>query len=337
VAPEWSDTEPLTPDPRPRSFGSPLDYAATAIRPAYTSVPESVRSAIAAELGGDPIEVAMAGGSFTTGFAARLRAASGATLFVKAAGPGTPEVRESVHAEARFNAALPTGVPSPALRFHSEVDGWAVTGFEAVPAKPVTLPMTPRTLDLMLRAWAEAAEALSPPTPELIAAGVRVKNTRNLRWFRAVAGGELTAFELPQSLRGHWDELADIETSIERVLGSRQVSHADLRPDNMIVSEDRAWVCDWAKPRYMPHWLDTAILLSVAHGDGHDAEHLFWTHPTARGVAEEELDAVLAAVAGALLQGWPNAPSRIVAPAIQTHMRWAGLATADWLAQRRGW
>jgi hypothetical protein len=223
------------------------------------------------------------------------------------------------------------------MRFHTDLDEWTVMGFEAVPAEPVTLPMRPETLDRMLQAWAEAAAALNPASPDLIAAGVTAKNNRNHRWFRAVAAGELATFELPGPLQDRWDELADIETAIDQAFDTRQVSHADLRPDNMIAGADRAWICDWTKLRHIPPWLDTAILLSAAHGDGHDAERLFWAHPTARGVTEEELDAALTAVTGALLQGWPDAPDRIVSPLIHAHMRWAARATADWLARRRHW
>ncbi|HEX2143264.1 MAG TPA: hypothetical protein VHG10_02030, partial [Glycomyces sp.] len=94
---------------------------------------------------------------------------------------------------------------------------------------------------------------------------------------------------------------------------------------------------DWAKVRYMPPWIDTLGLLCAAHGDGHDADGRFWSHPTARDVSGDELDAALAGLTGALLLGWPHAPRRIVSPAIKDHMRWVGLATADWLAERRGW
>ena len=57
-----------------------------------------------------------------------------------------------------------------------------------------------------------------------------------------------------------------------------------------------------------------------------------------KGLTRRRLLAGLgAAITGALLDGWDEAPARIVSPAIHTHMRWAALAAADWLAQRRGW
>jgi thiamine kinase-like enzyme len=166
---------------------------------------------------------------------------------------------------------------------------------------------------------------------------VTPKTAKNMRIFQAVAAGETPPFPLPPWIAGRWDELADLECGIDHVMTSQQVSHGDLRPDNLVIGADRAWICDWSKPRFMPQWVDTVCLLSVAHGDGHDAERLFWAHPTAKDVAAEQLDTLLAAITGGMLRGWPEAPSRIVSPSIQEHMRWNGLAASDWLATRCGW
>ncbi|MEU5156357.1 phosphotransferase [Glycomyces sp. NPDC021274] len=327
----------MTGPDQPTNFGRPLDYAATAIRPAYSTLPASVRARIAAALGGEPVSVAIAGGGFTSGFAGRLRAASGAELFVKAAGPHPAELHGLYRAEARVTAALPPQISAPAVRFHADIDDWTVAGYEALQGEPLTLPMRPETLDLMLDAWATAARALNPPPPDLLACGIRPKTAENLSFFQNVANGSASPIPLPPRLDGRWTELAALETGIDRVFATDQVTHGDLRPDNFVLGEGWAWICDWSKPRYVPPWVDTVNVLIVAHGDGHDAEQRFWSQPTADGVTSDELDTTLAAITGALLYGWPTAPERLVSPAIKTHMRWAGLAAADWLAQRRGW
>jgi hypothetical protein len=315
----------------------PLDYAATAIRPAYPTLPESVRARISAELGGEPVAVAVAGGGFTTGFAGRVRSASGSELFVKAAGPLTPEVRNAYRDEARVTAALPPEIPAPRVQFHVDIDDWTVTGFEALQGKPVTLPLGAAALERMLEAWAAAAKALNPPPPELVASGIRPKTADNLSVFQKIASGEVSPIPLPPKLQGRSTELADIETGIDQILITDQVTHGDLRPDNCFLGRERAWICDWTKPRYTPPWVDTVNVLIVARGDGHDAERIFWSHPTADGVSGGQLDTMLAAITGALFNGWDEAPRRIVSPAIHVHMRWAAMAAADWLAQRRGW
>jgi hypothetical protein len=321
----------------PEPIAAPLDYDATAIRPSYDSLPEAVRRRITAELGGEPVSVTIAGGGFTTGFAARVRDSAGAELFVKAAGPHPPEVHDLYRSEARVTAALPPEVPAADVRFHADVDGWTVTGFEALQGRPFTLPMRPEALDLMLDAWAVAARALNPPSRQLVASGIRPKTADNLRVFQSVASGDMPPVPLPPKLQGRGAELAAIEAGIERVFVTDQVTHGDLRPDNFFLGRERAWICDWSKPRYTPPWVDTVNVLIIANGDGHDADRRFWSHPTADGVTAGELDTVLAAITGALLDGWEDAPRTVVSPAIHDHMRWAALAAADWLAQRRGW
>jgi aminoglycoside phosphotransferase (APT) family kinase protein len=318
-------------------FGSPPPLDATAIRPDYRELPAPVRRRIAKELGGEPDLIRIAGGGYTRGFAARLRSGSGPELFVKAAGPQTPGVRDMYLQEARVTAALPRELPVPRLLFAAEADEWSVAGFEAVQGEPVTLPMAPETVRQLLKTWAEAAAALTPPPIALVDVGIRVKTGRSLKAFTQVASGEQAPFALPPRLQGRIDELAALEAPIDALLVSDQVSHTDLRVDNMIIGAGRAWICDWTKPAYMAPWIDTAILLIAVHADGHDAEGLFWSHPTAADVASEELDTALTAITGGSLRGWADRPDNLISPAIDDLMRWAGLAAADWLAQRRGW
>lgn len=314
-------------------FGPAPRIDATAVRPVYTDLPVPVRERVQRELGGAPVHVGIAGGGFTNGFAALLRSDSGAALFVKAAGPDSLH-RPAYEAEARHTAALPAKVPAPRVEFAADVDGWAVTGYEAVQGVPVALPMSPETVRLLLSTWADAVEALNPPPAAL--RGLAVKTGRSLKAFRDVAAGA-RPFPLPAPLSGRRDELAALESRIDEVLSSAEIAHTDLRPDNMIVGDGRAWICDWTSPRHMAPWVDTVLLLLTAHADGHDADALFRGHPTAAEVSDEELDTVLAAMSGALLRGWRDRPASLLSPAIDDHMRWSGLAAADWLARRRGW
>jgi hypothetical protein len=315
-----------------------LDYNATAVRLPYRSLPGPVQERIAVELGGEPVRVQLAGGGFTGGFAARVEAASGAALFVKAAGPAQPNVQRSYRQEMRIHPALPDGVPVPRMRFAAAVDDWVLIGFEAVRGVTPSREMTPDSLDLMLRAWAEAAAVLAPVPDAMRALGiVEVPQEPQLLRFTAVAGGEAEPFPVPPVLAGRIDELARLETVAEAAMRADAVSHFDLRPDNVLVGEDRAWICDWNWLRVQAQWFDTTNLLIVPCGDGHDADGLFWKHPTARGVEGEELDAVLASLVGFYLAQAPGGPIDGVSPRIREHQRWCGMAAADWLASRRGW
>lgn len=319
-------------------FGEAVPYDGTAVRPAYGGLPAPVRERIERELGGKPTEVRIAGGGFTGGFAARLRAASGTELFVKAAGPELPHVLASYRQEAKVHSGLPEGIPAPRLHFAADVHQWIVLGFEAVDGRPAALPIDPGDLQLMLRAWAEAAELLTPAPQSLLDLGISdVPIDGYLHRFGAARDGEIDPFPLPPALEGRLAELAEIESGIDEAMVSDAVMHFDLRPDNMIIGADRAWICDWNWLQVHSTWFDTVGLLNVAHGDGHDAEGLFWAHPTAKGVTGEQLDAALASFTGYYLSQAEEPLIPGVSPYIRKHQRWSGLAAADWLAKRRGW
>ncbi|THV31308.1 phosphotransferase [Glycomyces paridis] len=319
-------------------FGPTVPYDATAVRVAWETLPPFVRESVAAALGGEPAEVRMAGGGFSSGFAARVRSSSGAELFVKAAGPGNSRALDAYRREALVNPALPAGVPAPRLEFAADFEDWTVLGFEAVDGRAPTLPMNPRDLDLMLDAWARAAAALTPAPQALLDLGVTADPVdHKLRQFASLDAGSIEPFPLPPALEGRTAELATIERGIDAALTADAVMHFDLRPDNMIVGADQAWICDWNWVEVHSTWFDTACFLVAAHGDGHDADALFHKHPTAAGVTADELDAVLASITGYYLSQSYDPPIPEVSPYLRRHQRWSGLAAADWLARRRGW
>jgi len=319
-------------------FGPTVPYDATATRATWETLPQPVRDRITAELGGKPADIRMAGGGFSGGFAARVRAESGAELFVKAAGPDMSFALAAYRQEARVNPALPQGIPAPRLEFAADFDDWAVLGFEVVHGRAPTLPMDPRDLALMLDAWADAAALLTPAPQQLLDLGVSaIPIDDKLRQFTCVASGTASAFPLPPALEGRIDQLAELDAAIDEALTADAVMHFDLRPDNMIVGTDQAWICDWNWVQVHAPWFDTACFLVAAHGDGHDADALFLAHPTARDVTPGQLDTGLAAITGYYLSQAAEPPIPQVSPYLRQHQRWSGLAAADWLARRRGW
>jgi hypothetical protein len=319
-------------------FGPTVPYDATAVRDTWSTLPAYVQERIIAEIGGKPADIRMAGGGFSGGFAARIRTESGAERFIKAAGGDKPHTLSAYRREARTSAALPQGVPAPRLEFAADFEDWTVLGFEAVDGRAPTLPMSPRDLDLMLDAWAKAAAALTPAPQQLLDLGVSARPVdHHLRQFGFVHSGGIDPFPLPPALDGRIDELARLEQGIDAALTADSVMHFDLRPDNMIVGTEQAWICDWNWVEVHSTWFDTACFLVAAHGDGHDADALFWAHPTAAGVTADELDTGLTSVTGYYLSQAVQPLIPGVSPHIRTHQRWSGLAAADWLARRRGW
>ncbi|GIG66445.1 phosphotransferase family protein [Phytomonospora endophytica] len=315
-----------------------VPYDRTAERPEAESLPSEVRALIERELAGPIVSAPPAGGGFTGGFAAVVTAAEGRSLFVKAAGPDKPHVLSSYRREAEINRALPADLPAPTMLFAEETAGWAVLGFEAVEARPTTLPMAPADLDVMLDAWARAAEVLTPVPDALRAAGIRTlaedAGDQFHNFTRAASGQAPIHRAVPVD---RLDELATLEQGIFPAVAADAVTHGDLRPDNMILGPSGVLICDWNWPAIAAPWFDTVFLLITAHGDGHDAESLFFAHPTAVGVTGEQLDAVLAAAAGYYLDRAQQNPIPGVSSYLRRHQSWCGEAALAWLATRRGW
>lgn len=320
--------------------GQTVPYDKTAQRPGLHALPPAVTASVEAELGAPIVSAASAGGGFTSGFASLVTAANGRELFVKAAGPDTPIIHRSYTRERQINAALPAGLPAPRLEFAAEVEEWVVLGFEAVRGKAPALPMGPGELDVMLDAWARAAELLVPVSEAFRAAGIRTLYEDagdQFLGFTAMAAGDEPVVELPAYALSRLDVLASLEQGLHPAVAADAVTHGDLRPDNMILAGDRALICDWNWPAAAAPWFDTVFLLITAYGDGHDAEKLFFAHPTAAGVTGDQLDAVLAGAAGYYLSRARQEPFPGVSTFLRQHQRWCGEAALAWLAARRGW
>lgn len=318
----------------------PVPYHATAQRIGWDDLPTMVRDDITAHLGGPPGTIHLAGGGFTGGFAAVVTAADGTALFVKAAGPQMPFVVRSHQREAHVNPALPTGVPVPRLRFASQIGDWVVLGMTAVPGRAPRLPMSPTEVDIMLRAWADSVAALREPGAALLDLGLPeliddLGDT--VRRFTAMAAGEAELRLLPAGYRDHVGELAELESDLRAAISGPGVTHGDLRPDNMILAGDTAWICDWNWPAHGAAFFDTICFLVVAFIDGHDGDALLRRHPTSAGVADEQIDSALAAIAGYYLHQAQQPPFTHVSPHLRTHQRHNGLAALGWLARRRDW
>lgn len=316
----------------------PVPYRATAVRPGWRDLPADVRAGVETALGAAVVDAVSAGGGFTGGFASVLRAADGRRWFVKAAdGAGMPVIAAAYRREARINAALPTGVPAPRVRWAGEVAGWAVVAADAVDGRMPALPWRAAELDAALTALARCADALAVAPDGLDLAPVTVELAHDFSAWRRVAGGVTTLDGLDGFVVAHLDELAALEAGWTAAAGTAVV-HGDLRPDNIVIGTDgRAWVCDWNWPVLGAPWIDLVCLLPTVHASGLDASAVLAAHPAGRNADPAAVDGVLAGLAGFFAEAGRNPPFPGASPWVNVHRRWYGAATVSWLAARRGW
>jgi hypothetical protein len=174
------------------------------------TLPPAARAAVEAEIGEiRPVEPVASG--LNSAFAAVLHALD-AAVFVKGMPSDHPRVRGQ-HREAAIVPHL-TGI-APPLRWHLDVVGWDLLGFDYLPGRVADLSPCSHDLAAVACTLARLSE-LAPP-------------------------------DLPlRRIEQRWSGLAD-DTDLAQLAGDHLL-HTDLNPNNILISDDRAWLVDWAWP-----------------------------------------------------------------------------------------
>jgi aminoglycoside phosphotransferase (APT) family kinase protein len=314
-----------------------VPYGATAVRPQWSDLPESLRGAIGRRLGA-PVTVARgAGGGFTRAFAALLTTSAGRRAFVKAAPQEDPNSGWYAR-EAAITAALPAEVPAARPSWTLLDSGYFVLCLEAVDGHVPALPWSPAELDAALAAWAIAATALARPSAGLLATGLPtlpeiIRNEMSW-WSEIAAQREPLPGTARHTVAPAWlAELAALEQGLPALAAGDGMLHGDLRIDNVLIEPGgRARLCDWTWPCLGAPWFDAVTLLVSAYASGLDANaYLAPWNPPPSGV-----DGALAALSGYWLVRADGGPSS-ASPHSRQHQRFSGEQALAWLAERRGW
>ena len=297
----------------------------------WEAVPESVREAVESGLGSRVEESTTQLGGFSPGVAARLRLEDGRRVFVKAVGsepnPDSPGFHRS---EARVAAALPPETPAPSFLFAHDDGDWVALLFEDVDGHEPELPWRRDELERVLEALTDLSQALTPApidAPPLTE-----------RYAEMFQGWRLLAGEAPESL-DHWaaerlDVLAELESRWEKASAGATLLHADIRADNILLTDERVVFVDWPHVSLGAAWVDLlAFLPSVAMQGGPKPWELFDGHPLAHGAAPEDVDAVLAALAGFFVQRATMPPPPGL-PTLREFQHAQGVESLAWLRRR---
>ncbi|GAC1380691.1 MAG: hypothetical protein NVSMB48_07260 [Marmoricola sp.] len=301
-----------------------IPHGKTARRLTWEFLPRELRTEIEGRLGGEVVKATSHNSGFTPGFASTLRAENGVELFVKTAHRTAQAVAaRSYAAEAHSLTLLGSRIPSPRLLWVSDGD-WITLGFENVASEPPDRPWTEHQFSHAL-ALVEQIAATPPP-----------------------AGLPTLVDDAPEFLTG-WDQVAARDPDHPRLreaaelarsfadVGSGTLSHGDLRPDNLLFRSDGSVLaCDWTHPALAPAWLDAVTLAISAYGDGLDVDAALEARAVLQGVADDQVDAWLAAYAG-FMRYSSLLPSVRNSPYLRLHADWQATVAWEWLAERRGW
>jgi aminoglycoside phosphotransferase (APT) family kinase protein len=313
---------------------------ATGVRTEWSALPAALRHLIEQRLGGQVIEAVTQAGGFSPGVAARLRLDNGKRAFVKAVGPEpNPESPHIHRAEARIVAALPESVPAPRSLGSFDEDGWVALLFEDVEGVMPAQPWIPVELDRVLSALADLAVSLTPapvsapPVAERF--GDSFHGWRHL--LRAHQTGEDDLAGLDAWARRHLTTLAELEARWGVAAEGDTLLHADLRADNLLLTDDRVMVVDWPWACVGAPWIDLLSMLpSVRMQGGPPPETLFEDHPVAQGADPHAVTAVLAALTGFFVQN-SRLPAPPGLPTLRAFQDAQGRVALEWLRTRTGW
>jgi aminoglycoside phosphotransferase (APT) family kinase protein len=303
-----------------------VSYRATAVRPQWSDLPESLREAIGAHLGGPIAAAHNAGGGFTRAFAAVVETTAGFRAFIKAA-PLREPIAEWYARESSITAALPPAVAAARPRWTMTDSGYFVLCLDYVDGRIPSLPWVPAELEAAVSAWTTAAAALAEPSLSGLPLLPDIVRDEMSVWSSETSFGLVPA-DLPIA---RLSDLVALERLLPDAVAGTGMLHGDLRIDNVLIDRSgAAWLCDWTWPCVGAPWFDLVTLLVTAYASGAEADR-FLTGAPAEGV-----DAALAGLAGYWLARAAGPPSS-ASPHSRQHQAYSGRAALSWLAARRGW
>ncbi|WP_456285505.1 phosphotransferase [Microbacterium sp. JZ70] len=267
---------------------------------------------------------------FSPGSADRVLLADGRRQFVKAIDRDVNAVGHALHArEAEIMRMLPPATPVPRLSAAVEDGGWIALLLEDVEG------VHPRSEDLhrVLGALVDL------PEPSAQLAGDLPRTSSELvaeqgGWDRLIDADALEGIDA--WTRAHLDELQGASARLSAAVDGVQIVHLDLRTDNVLIDgAGGVWIVDWPWATIGAGWLDgvTYLLDVLMHRHDVDVDGVVRSHPLFADVAPDDIDAVLAGLAGAFLDK-ARQPAPPGMPTIRSFQAREARAALAWLARR---
>jgi len=290
---------------------NPPTFAA-GVRLPFAQLPDAVIAWVAATLGGAITDVVDKQGGFSPGVAAVVTTAAGARGFVKAV--GTSINAESVKFHRAENAVMVRmPVHDSILRpvasesIQVDADEWEITILPvidgATPSHPWSEADVLRVLDTVVDIGARFTPSPWPDDP--------AQTTKLVAFFRGwtrIDREPDDPWRFHPWISRHFADLVALEPLLADRLPGNTLSHTDLRADNVMLTNDRVWLVDWAHARNAARWADPVLLMCDVIASGADRDDggeidvpkLFASHRAFAGTDPLLVGAVIATLAATL-------------------------------------
>lgn len=310
-----------------------MPVEACGVRIDWGEVPDHVRSAVEAVIGGKVESAVTQVGGFSPGTAVRVTTKGGTRAFVKAVSSAQNERTPSLHrAEAHVLRNLPpTPLIPPLIGIFDDGD-WVAIVSEDIDGTTPVVPWNAGDIDAAMAALTSIEQTLTPnPVPDLPPVQAAHASVFS-GWERIMAAPPP---ELDPVQRAHLDELASLAAFGLRSLDGSNLVHSDIRADNLIRRPGGTMtVIDWPWACVGAAWLDRLLLIANIDLYGsHDPEEL--TRRYLSRIDPEQVTAVVAGLCGYFVDIARKPPDPGL-PTVRVFQQAQALSTWKWF-QRRHW
>jgi hypothetical protein len=302
----------------------------------WGDLPEHLRRRIEDELGGEVVEAVVQPAGFSPGAPLRVRLASGARAFVKAA---TSEINvpttEMYRSEAKVCERFPMLPEVPRLLTWFEHPPWVALIFEDVDGAPPTTPWKQAELVRVLEALADLAARLTP-APALGLPTVIAKHADDFDgWSRLARDPDrLRTADADGWLTDHLEQLDRLAQGWSAAAAGDTLLHADIRADQLLLTDERVYLVDWAHACVGASFVDPLLFFpSVVLDGGPTIDELVTRSPQTREAEPTHLASVASAVASFFIEGSTRPPPPGL-PTVRAFQRRQGDVLLDWLKQQ---
>lgn len=309
-------------------------------RPGWSDLASTVRAQVPAVLGSEVVRARSAESGFGNGFAGVLTLADRRQVFAKlAARSVNPFAAASHREEIVVLEQMPAAAPVPqlvaAFDTELEIDGardtWVGVVTEHVPGR---WPDPRRADDLeRLETLTVELSQLDPcPIPGLPR---RVDDAGTFGRWDGPGASAVDLGSYGSGLVDNLDRIRGVAADWSAAMDGTALLHGDLRPDNVVTTEVRAFAVDWPAACIGAAWTDALLMvpaLTLMRG-APDPARFLQRHPVLSEVDPAAVDAALAASLGYFVTS-SLAPTPPGLPTIRAFQRAQADSVLAWLLQR---